>query len=123
MKFMRRKDSKRWSKRRKNTNNCSKKNIQQIVQYEKLHRVLARVNPQRNCKLGRRATLCETYLGIVPGTFKDNTRVKIIGFIKDTTQNENLKVGDWLKSINGENVTSQNVESILSALITPTEVK
>lgn len=82
------------------------------------------MDPERRQKLGRRATLCEAYLGIIPGVFSDKVRVMVVGFIPDgeATKNKNIKIGDWLRSINSNNVTSQNLNQILSDIVTPSNV-
>lgn len=79
------------------------------------------VDSERRHKLGRRATLCEAYFGITPGVFSDKTRIMVMGFIPDgeAMKNKNIKIGDWLRSINSNNVTSQNLNQILSDIITP----
>ncbi|XP_046835061.1 protein inturned isoform X2 [Vespa crabro] len=82
------------------------------------------VDPEKRHKLGRRATLCEAYFGITPGTFSDKVRVMVAGFIPDgeAMKNKNIKIGDWLKSINSNNVTFQNLDYVLSEITTPTNV-
>lgn len=83
------------------------------------------VDPERRHKLGRRATLCEAYFGITPGAFSDKVRVMVAGFIPDgeAMKNRNIKIGDWLRSINSNNVTFQNLDRILSEIITPSNVR
>lgn len=83
------------------------------------------VDPERRHKLGRRATLCEAYFGITPGAFSDKVRVMVAGFIPDgeAMKNRNIKIGDWLRSINSNNVTFQNLDRILSEITTPSNVR
>lgn len=83
------------------------------------------VDPERRHKLGRRATLCEAFFGITPGVFLDKIRVMVAGFIPDgeAMKNKNIKIGDWLRSINSNNVTFQNLDQILSEIITPSNVR
>jgi len=83
------------------------------------------VDPERRHKLGRRATLCEAYFGIMPGIFSDKIRVMVAGFIPDgeAMRNRNIKIGDWLRSINSNNVTFQNLDEILSEINTPSNVR
>lgn len=83
------------------------------------------IDPEKRHKLGRRATLCEAYLGITPGGFSDKIRVMVAGFIPDgeAMKNKNIKIGDWLRSINSRQVTSQNLEQILSEISSPTSVR
>lgn len=74
------------------------------------------VDPDRKTKLGRRALLSEAYLGITPGTFSDRVRVMVAGFIHDgeAMKSKNIKIGDWLRSINSIEVTFENLENVLS---------
>lgn len=83
------------------------------------------VDPERRHKLGRRATLCEAYFGITPGAFSDKVRVMVAGFIPDgeAMKNRNIKIGDWLRSINSSNVTIQNLDRILSEITTASHVR
>lgn len=90
-----------------------------------IREVILWVDPEKRHKLGRRATLCEAYFGITPGIFSDKIRIMVAGFIPDgeAMKNKNIKIGDWLRSINSNNVTSQNLEEILSEITTPSNVK
>lgn len=47
------------------------------------------------------------------------------GFIPDgeAMKNKNIKIGDWLRSVNSNAVTSQNLEQILSEITTPSHVR
>jgi len=83
------------------------------------------IDPERRHKLGRRATLCEAYFGITPKAFSDKVRVMVAGFIPDgeAMKNKNIKIGDWLRRINSNNVTFQNLDQILSEIITPSNVR
>lgn len=49
----------------------------------------------------------------------------VAGFIPDgeAMKNKNIKIGDWLRSINSNNVTWQNLDQILSEIITPSSVR
>ncbi|KAL2738786.1 protein inturned [Vespula squamosa] len=139
MRLLRRKDSKRWSTRNKkgNTNlvgsnrgsqekegNGNKEVTFRDFQAGEIREVTLWVDPEKRHKLGRRATLCEAYFGITPGTFSDKVRVMVAGFIPDgeAMKNKNIKIGDWLKSINSNNVTFQNLDYVLSEITTPTNV-
>lgn len=83
------------------------------------------IDPERRHKLGRRATLCEAYFGIIPKAFADKVRVMVAGFIPDgeAMKNKNIKIGDWLRRVNSNNVTFQNLDQILSEIITPSNVR
>lgn len=69
--------------------------------------------------------MCEAYFGIIPGTFSDTVRVMVAGFIPDgeAMKNKNIKIGDWLRNIDSNAVTSQNLDQILSEITTPSTVR
>lgn len=75
--------------------------------------------------MGRRATLCEAYFGITPKAFSDQVRVMVAGFIPDgeAMKSKNIKIGDWLRRVNSNNVTFQNLDQILSEITTPSNVR
>lgn len=64
---------------------------------------------------GRRSNLVETALGICVSTLSDGSRIMIAGFTQDSASKDekNIKIGDWLKSINGFEVFKDNVEDVL----------
>ncbi|XP_063981427.1 protein inturned [Diachasmimorpha longicaudata] len=141
MRLIRRRESKRYSTRiKKSKNGVSKQSESgamhkegngnkevkfQDYQAGEIREVMLWVDPDKRHKLGRRATLCEAFLGISPGDFSDKIRVMVAGFIPDgeAMKNKNIKIGDWLRSINSQEVTSNNLEHILSELTSPTTIK
>ncbi|XP_054273007.1 protein inturned-like isoform X2 [Macrosteles quadrilineatus] len=74
--------------------------------------------------LGRRATLSETLLGLVLTTLSDQTRIMVAGFIPNSqaSKKRNIKVGDWLKSINGEEIDNSSLNDVLNKITPPCEV-
>lgn len=68
--------------------------------------------------------MCEAYFGIIPGVFSDKTRIMVAGFIPDgeAMKNKNIKIGDWLRSVNSNNVTCHNLDHILSEITVSTNV-
>ncbi|XP_020718480.1 protein inturned isoform X1 [Bombus terrestris] len=139
MRLIRRKESKRLSTRSKKGNfNITVNNIgnsgkdgttiKEVTfrdfQAGEIREVILWVDPDRRHKLGRRATLCEAYFGIIPGVFSDKTRIMVAGFIPDgeAMKNKNIKIGDWLRSVNSNNVTYQNLDHILSEITVSTNV-
>ncbi|XP_017799243.1 PREDICTED: protein inturned [Habropoda laboriosa] len=139
MKLIRRKESKRLSTRNKKSNlnttvnnigssgkegNTTKEVTFRDFQAGEIREVTLWVDPNRRHKLGRRATLCEAYFGIIPGVFSDKTRIMVAGFIPDgeAMKNRNIKIGDWLRSVNSNNVTYQNLDHILSEITISTNV-
>ncbi|KAF7993028.1 hypothetical protein HCN44_005809 [Aphidius gifuensis] len=134
MRLIRRRESKRYSTRIKKTNknidnttnNITNKEVKfHDYQAGEIRHVLLSIDPDKCKKLGRRATLCEAYLGIIPGTFSDKIRVMVSGFIpnNDIIKNKNIKIGDWLKSIDEHEITTDNLELLLSNIIKPCCVK
>ncbi|KAG6797320.1 protein inturned [Apis mellifera caucasica] len=138
MRFIKRKESKRLSTRNKKSNfnvtvnnigNSGKDGTTKEVTFRdfqagETREVILWVDPDRRHKLGRRATLCEAYFGIIPSVFSDKTRIMVAGFIPDgeAIKNKNIKIGDWLRSINSNNVTYQNLDNILSEITVSTNV-
>ncbi|XP_011298415.1 protein inturned [Fopius arisanus] len=140
MRLIRRRESKRYSSRVKKSKTGSSKNDSGAQQKEgngnkevkfqdyqagEIREVMLWVDPEKRHKLGRRASLCEAFLGISPGDFSDKIRVMVAGFIPDgeAMKNKNIKIGDWLRSINSREVTSTNLEYILSEIAAPTTIK
>ncbi|KAL6436477.1 hypothetical protein ACFW04_004751 [Cataglyphis niger] len=138
--LIRRKESKRWSMRNKRITNSgvasntveeekgdgsgSKEVTFRDFQAGEIRKVTLWIDPERRHKLGRRATLCEAYFGIIPKPFSDKVRVMVAGFIPDgeAMKNKNIKIGDWLRKVNSNNVTFQNLDKILSEITTPSNV-
>lgn len=82
------------------------------------------IDPERRHKLGRRASMCEAYLGIIPGISSDNMNILVVGFISDgeAIKKQCIKEGDYLCSINSRNVTPENLNGILSNINAPINV-
>ncbi|XP_015599831.1 protein inturned [Cephus cinctus] len=140
MRLIKRRESKRYSVRNKKSTgtglehaesqqqkggNGSKEVTFRDSQAGEIRYVTLLVDPDKKHKLGRRATLCEAYLGITPSTFSDKVRVMVAGFISDgeAIRNKSIKIGDWLKSINSREVTFQNLEHILSGISAATNIR
>ncbi|KAJ9581084.1 hypothetical protein L9F63_023741 [Diploptera punctata] len=83
------------------------------------------VDPKGRHNLGRRATLCETLLGLVISTFADETRIMVAGFIPngEAIKHRSIKIGDWLRSVDGNEVTYQTIDSVLANITTPGKVE
>ncbi|XP_012278022.1 protein inturned isoform X2 [Orussus abietinus] len=132
MRLIRRRESKRYSCKRKSLNlaaensasgnnkegNSTKEVTFRDCQAGEIRDVTLWIDTDKRHKLGRRATLCEAYLGIIPGVFSDKVRVMVAGFIPDgeAIKNKSIKIGDWLRSINARNITFQNLEQTLSGI-------
>lgn len=66
----------------------------------------------------RRATSIESALGICVGTLSDGNRIMIAGFTQDgaAKAEKNIKIGDWLKSVNGMEIFKDNFEAVLEEI-------
>lgn len=64
-------------------------------------------------------SLAESLLGLIVSTLSDGSRVMIAGFSYDSKakHEKNIKIGDWLKSINNIEVNVQNLDDILQKFI------
>ncbi|XP_048515157.1 protein inturned isoform X3 [Athalia rosae] len=143
MRLIRRRDSRRYSLRNKarmertsspNNEKPAHKSVSghgggkevtfRDTEVSEIRQVVVRIDPGKRHKLGRRASLCEAYIGIVPGSFSDNIRVMVAGFVPggDAMKNKIAKIGDWLRSIDGKEVSVQNLESLLSEILEPMDV-
>ncbi|XP_050534318.1 protein inturned isoform X2 [Daktulosphaira vitifoliae] len=82
------------------------------------------VNDDNCSNFGRRATLSEKLLGFSTSVFEDKSRVMVTSIIPDTfiDSQKIIKIGDWLKMINGEIITANTLKEILSKINPPTTV-
>lgn len=71
-----------------------------------------------SCRKSDQGALSELLLGVNVGTLSDGSRVMIAGFVPDgeAKHEKNIKIGDWLKSINNIPVTYQNLNSVLDKM-------
>lgn len=69
-------------------------------------------------------SLAESLLGLIVSTLSDGNRVMIAGFSYDSKakHERNIKIGDWLKSINNIEVNVQNLDDILQKFINRDDV-
>ncbi|XP_076321009.1 inturned planar cell polarity protein isoform X2 [Tachypleus tridentatus] len=118
-----------------NTKECHSKVKFQSSPDGEIKEVFLDIGPKCH-NYGRRATLCEALFGIIPGSFNADTelgetsnqndlRVMIQGFTPDgeAVRNGNIKIGDWLKSIDEKEVTHENLNEVLDAIKRPSKVK
>ncbi|XP_046985354.1 protein inturned isoform X1 [Schistocerca americana] len=93
-------------------------------QQGEIREVTIPVNGRMVHNLGRRATLSEMLLGLTTSKFGDGTRVMVAGFIPngEAAKHCGIKIGDWLQSINGQEVSGQTLDAVLSAVKPPCEV-
>ncbi|CAL8084684.1 unnamed protein product [Orchesella dallaii] len=90
--------------------------------------VFVDIPQSRNSNLGRRATLIESILGIIPGRFStpplssssfhvhSNDRIMVAGFVPDgvASRYRRIKIGDCLESIDDIAVGHATVDQVLS---------
>jgi hypothetical protein len=71
-----------------------------------------------SCRKSDQGALSELLLGVNVGTLSDGSRVMIAGFVPDgeAKHEKNIKIGDWLKSINNVPVTYQNLNGVLDKM-------
>nr|CAD7405854.1 unnamed protein product [Timema cristinae] len=83
------------------------------------------VDPRGSHNLGRRATYCETLLGLVISMFADESRIMVAGFIPngEAIRYKSIKIGDWLRSIDGQEVVYSNIDSVLANITSPCKVR
>lgn len=83
------------------------------------------VDPAQRFKYGRRTSISEALLGLATTPFPDGQRIMIAGFsaMSHPELHQIIKVGDWLKSIEGTDVTMSNLESYLLTIENITEVQ
>ncbi|XP_027211506.1 protein inturned isoform X1 [Penaeus vannamei] len=76
--------------------------------------------------LGRRASLCETVLGVVPGRFSEppDSRVMVAGLVpgSQALRDGVIKIGDWLKEVDGTDINWDNLDDILAELQIPSTI-
>lgn len=63
-------------------------------------------------------------MGIIPGISTDGTKVVVTGFVPhgEALKSQCIKEGDYLCRINSTNVTFENLNSILSNMVSSTDV-
>lgn len=83
------------------------------------------VDPAQRFKYGRRTSISEALLGLATTPFPDGQRIMVAGFsaMSHPDLHQIIKVGDWLKSIEGTDVTIANLESYLLTIENITEVQ
>lgn len=82
------------------------------------------IDPSARHTFGRRTSLCEALCGISICTFPDSQNIMVAGFMPNSTigQEKSIKVGDWLKAINGQDVHYDNINFVLMNFVAPTKI-
>lgn len=83
------------------------------------------IEPSMRHKYGRRTSVSEALLGVSVCPFPDSTRIMIAGYMpnSEVSQNKAIKIGDWLKAINDQDINIENFELILLSYTQPTYIK
>lgn len=83
------------------------------------------IDPSMRNKFGRRASVCESILGVSVSPFPDGQRIMIAGYMPNSylSQEKYIKIGDWLKAINDQEITAENVDLLLLSFTEPVQVE
>ncbi|KAJ8970257.1 hypothetical protein NQ317_018119 [Molorchus minor] len=103
--------------------NTSKVKFQDFQEGEEKE-VMLDIDAENRHNLSSDKSLAESLLGLIVSTLSDGNRVMIAGFSYDSkAKNErNIKIGDWLKSINNIEVNVHNLDDILQKFINRNDV-
>lgn len=83
------------------------------------------IDPSMRLKYGRRTSVSEALLGVSVCPFPDSSRIMIAGYMPNSeiSQDKAIKIGDWLKAINNQDINVENFELILLSFTQPTYIK
>lgn len=83
------------------------------------------IDPSMRHKYGRRASVSEAILGVSICPFADGKRIMVASYMPNSSlgQDKFVKVGDWLKAINDEDVSVDSIDLMLLGFGKPTEIK
>lgn len=83
------------------------------------------IDPAMRHKFGRRASVAEAILGVSVCPFPDSDRVMIAGYMPNSALGHDrfVKVGDWLKAVNDDEVTISSLDGRLLGFGVPTEIR
>lgn len=129
LRLLRRRESKRYSKKghkpvdEGNELNTQKVKFQDFQEGEEKV-VTLEIDSENRYNLSGDKSLAESLLGLIVSTLSDGSRVMIAGFSYDSKakHERNIKIGDWLKSINNIDVHVHNLDDILQKFINHDEV-
>ncbi|CAH1961039.1 unnamed protein product [Acanthoscelides obtectus] len=123
LRLIRKRESKRKKKNQKplevaDTSTTSKVKFQDSQDGEEKE-VLLEIDAENRHNLSSDKSLAESLLGLVVSALSDGNRVMIAGFSYDSKakHERNIKIGDWLKSINDIEVNVDNLDDILQKFI------
>lgn len=83
------------------------------------------IDPSMRHKFGRRTSVAEALLGVSVCPFPDSARIMIAGYMPNSeiSQDKAIKIGDWLKAVNNQDINVENFELILLSFTQPTYIK
>lgn len=83
------------------------------------------IDPTMRHRFGRRTSVAEALLGISICPFPNSQRIMVAGYMPNSemSQDKTIKIGDWLKAINDQEVTLENFDFILTNFVEPTNIK
>ncbi|XP_019754086.1 protein inturned isoform X1 [Dendroctonus ponderosae] len=128
LRLLRRRESKRVKKSQKPLEDGLEINTQKVkfqdFQEGEEKEVTLEIDRANRYNLSSYTSLAESLLGLIISTLSDGNRVMIAGFSYDSkAKNErNIKIGDWLKSINSIEVNVHNLDDSLQKFINHDEV-
>ncbi|KAK3600009.1 hypothetical protein CHS0354_012670 [Potamilus streckersoni] len=117
---------------------CDKRKERDTAEMEDERTFVMKLKSLRNKGEGWSAVeMCEKILGVIPGYFHSNgfgssrrgkrkdQRVRVRGLVPIgvAARQANVRVGDWLKSINDQDVTWENLSSVLQVLLYQKQAK
>ncbi|XP_050305773.1 protein inturned [Anthonomus grandis grandis] len=128
LRLLRRRESKRIKKNQKPIEEGVEINTQKVkfqdFQEGEEKEVTLEIDRENRYNLSSDKSLAESLLGVIVGTLSDGHRVMISGFSYDSKakHDRNIKIGDWLKTINNIDVHVNNLDDILQKFINHNEV-
>lgn len=87
--------------------------------------IIIHIDPAARHKFGRRTSLSEALLGFATCPFPNSQRIMIAGYMPnaESSHEKAIKIGDWLKSINDQDITVDNFDFILLSFVQPTNIR
>lgn len=87
--------------------------------------IIIHIDPGARLKFGRRTSVSEALLGFSTCPFPNSQRIMIAGYMPNAEicHEKAIKIGDWLKSINDQDVTVDNFDFILLSFGQPTNIR
>lgn len=124
LRLIRRRDSKRRSKRQQKNDQKEETKVK-FQDYNEGEVKIVVLHLNHELTISRRSKLVEHLLGINVSTFSDGSRIMIAGITPNGPAkcDKNIKIGDWLKSINDVNVNANNLNAVLEQFEHQMEVK